>query len=60
MPRYQNPNYGNNNYNTNNNQQQNGVSLFIKANNVNEELLRSLFSANVSGAKILSIDVKAK
>lgn len=41
-------------------QQRNGISLFIKANNVNEELLRSLFNANVSQAKILSIDVKTK
>jgi hypothetical protein len=39
-------------------QNQNGISLFIKANNVNEELLRSLFSANVSQAKVISIDVK--
>lgn len=38
--------------------QRNGVSLFIKANNVNEELLRSIFSSNVSQVKILSIDVK--
>ena len=37
-----------------------GISLFIKANNVSEDLLRSLFSANVSDAKILSIDVKTK
>jgi len=41
-------------------QQRNGISLFIKANNVNEELLRSLFNANVSQAKIVSIDVKTK
>ena len=47
------------NYN-NNQQQQNGVNLFIKANNVTEDLLRSLFNANVSQAKILSIDVKTK
>lgn len=47
------------NYN-NNQQQQNGVSLFIKANNVTEELLRSLFNANVSQVKVLSIDVKNK
>jgi len=39
-------------------QQRNGISLFIKANNVNEDLLRSLFNANVSQAKIISIDVK--
>jgi hypothetical protein len=41
-----------------NQQQQNGISLFIKANNVNEELLRSLFGANVANAKILSIEIK--
>lgn len=37
-----------------------GISLYIKANNVTEDLLRSLFNANVSQAKILSIDVKNK
>lgn len=51
--------YPSNNYN-NQQQQQPGVKLFIKANNVTEELLRSLFNANVSQAKILSIDVKTK
>ncbi|RNA13872.1 negative elongation factor E-like [Brachionus plicatilis] len=39
-------------------QKHQGVSLYIKANNVKEDLLRSLFNANVSQAKILSIDVK--
>lgn len=48
------------NYNQQQHQQQNGVSLFIKANNVTEDLLRSLFNANVSQAKIISIDVKTK
>ena len=59
MSRFQNTNYSGTN---SNNQicQQNGVSLFIKANNVTEDLLRSLFSANVSQAKIISIDVKTK
>lgn len=38
----------------------NGVALFVKANNVTEELLRSLISSNVSEAKIISIDVKTK
>lgn len=42
----------------NNFQQKNGISLFIKANNVTEELLRSIFNANLSQIKILSIDVK--
>ncbi|CAF0746497.1 unnamed protein product [Brachionus calyciflorus] len=46
------------NYNYQQNQQQQGISLYIKANNITEELLRSLFNANVSQAKILSIDVK--
>lgn len=41
-------------------QKHQGVSLYIKANNVTEDLLRSLFNANVSQAKILSIDVKNK
>ncbi len=42
-------------------QNQNGsVSLFIKANNVTEDLLRSAFNAHVSQIKILSIDVKTK
>ena len=41
-------------------QQNSGVSLYIKANNVTEELLRSIFTANVSQAKLLSIDVKNK
>ena len=44
----------------NGNTQQTGISLFIKANNVNEELLRSIFEANVSQVKVLSIDVKTK
>lgn len=39
-------------------QQQQGVSLFVKANNVTEELLRSIFNANVPNAKVLSIDIK--
>jgi hypothetical protein len=54
--------FANSKYQQNRNfsQQQQGVSLFIKANNVTEDLLRSLFSANVSQAKILSIDVKIK
>ncbi len=43
-----------------NQNQRNGVSLFIKANNVSEDLLRSIFSSNVSQVKILSIDVKTK
>lgn len=41
-------------------QKSQGVSLYIKANSVTEDLLRSLFNANVSQAKILSIDVKNK
>ena len=41
-------------------QKNQGISLYIKANNVTEDLLRSLFNANVSQAKILSIDVKNK
>lgn len=40
--------------------QQNGVSLYIKANNVTEDILKSIFNANVSQAKIISIDVKIK
>ena len=45
----------------NKNQNQEGsVSLFIKANNVTEDLLRSTFNANVSQVKVLSIDVKTK
>jgi len=45
----------------NNNQNQDGsVSLFIKANNVTEDILRSAFNANVSQVKVLSIDVKTK
>lgn len=52
------PNQHFNNNNNNNFQQKNGISLFIKANNVSEELLRSIFSANVSQVKVLSIDVK--
>jgi hypothetical protein len=41
-------------------QQQNngGISLYVKANNVTEELLRNIFNANVSNAKVLSIDIK--
>ena len=55
------PGFNINNYaNNNNNQHQNGISLFIKANNITEELLRSLFNANVANAKILSIEVKTK
>ena len=49
--------------NSNNNfsqQQQNGISLYIKANNVTEDILKSIFNANVSQAKIVSIDVKMK
>lgn len=38
----------------------NGVALFVKANNVTEDLLRSLISSNVSEAKIISIDIKTK
>lgn len=34
------------------------MSLFVKANNVTEELLRSIFNANVANAKVLSIDIK--
>ena len=41
-------------------QQQNGISLYIKANNVTEDILKSIFNANVSQAKIISIDVKLK
>ncbi len=60
-PRFHSPNFGNNgNTYAAGNSNQAGVSLFIKANNVSEDLLRSLFGANVSGAKILSIDVKTK
>jgi hypothetical protein len=59
-PRFNNPNYSNYKNTGGGGGQQNGVSLFIKANNVSEELLRSLFSANVSEAKILSIDVKTQ
>lgn len=50
----------NNQFNQQHQNQRNGVSLFIKANNVNEELLRSIFSSNVSQVKILSIDIKTK
>jgi RNA recognition motif-containing protein len=32
--------------------------LYVKANNVTEELLRNIFNANVSNAKVLSIDIK--
>lgn len=32
--------------------------MFVKANNVTEELLRSIFNANVANAKVLSIDIK--
>lgn len=52
------PNFRYHQKNHYNNHQQNGISLFIKANNVTEELLRSLFNANVSQVKVLSIDVK--
>lgn len=62
--RFHNNNYhhhgNNNNQNNNNNHNQNGFSLYVKANNVNEDLLRSIFNANVSNAKIISIDVKTK
>lgn len=53
-------NYSRNQSNFSGTPQQNGVSLYIKANNVTEDILRSIFNANVSQAKIISIDVKIK
>ena len=53
-------NYSRNQSNFSGTPQQNGVSLYIKANNVTEDILRSIFNANVSQAKIISIDVKLK
>ena len=52
-------NFDNNNQNQRQSQQ-NGVSLYIKANNVTEDILKSIFNANVSQAKIISIEVKLK
>ena len=55
-----NQHYSRNQSNFSGSPQQNGVSLYIKANNVTEDILKSIFNANVSQAKIVSIDVKMK
>ena len=54
--RYHNQNFQHHNNSGN----PNSVSLYVKADNVNEDLLRSIFNANVSNAKLISIDVKTK
>jgi hypothetical protein len=50
----------NSRFNQQQQQQNNGYTLYIKADNVSEDLLRSIFNANVSNVKIVSIDIKNK